>query len=234
MFTWRFTLISENLPSAKTVNNFYLLAFPVNDILAAAWQNQQNDLCAQRRLRSAWASAQSLTTCWAHSEDWLDWADAQADLSLPWAHRSFCWFWCAASYLLYNIIFSASDKVALLIGNSDYRCEELLIAPPYDVQRLTESFRNLEFKVVSLLNLSKTEIETAVLHFCKLIDRNVYVVFYFCGHGFEEDGCYFLVPTDAVHGYGINECVCVESILENFQKKSPPLILMMIDICRKL
>ena len=26
---------------------------------AAAWQNQQNDLCAQRRLRSAWASAQS-------------------------------------------------------------------------------------------------------------------------------------------------------------------------------
>ena len=26
---------------------------------AAAWQNQQNDLCALRRLRSAWASAQS-------------------------------------------------------------------------------------------------------------------------------------------------------------------------------
>ena len=28
-------------------------------IRAASWQNQQNDLCAQRRLRSAWASAQS-------------------------------------------------------------------------------------------------------------------------------------------------------------------------------
>ena len=26
---------------------------------ATAWQNQQNDLCAQRRLRTAWASAQS-------------------------------------------------------------------------------------------------------------------------------------------------------------------------------
>ena len=26
---------------------------------ATTWQNQQNDLCAQRRLRSAWASAQS-------------------------------------------------------------------------------------------------------------------------------------------------------------------------------
>ena len=28
-------------------------------IWAASWQNQQNGMCAQRRLRSAWASAQS-------------------------------------------------------------------------------------------------------------------------------------------------------------------------------
>ena len=28
-------------------------------IWAAAWQNQQNDLCTQQRLRSAWVSAQS-------------------------------------------------------------------------------------------------------------------------------------------------------------------------------
>ena len=26
------------------------------------------------------------------SEDRSDWADAKADLSLRWAHRSFCWF----------------------------------------------------------------------------------------------------------------------------------------------
>ena len=31
---------------------------------------------------------------------WSDWADAQADLSLPWAHRSFCWFCHAAAQLL--------------------------------------------------------------------------------------------------------------------------------------
>ena len=51
-------------------------------IWAASWQNQQNDLCTQQRLRSAWASAQSgqsslsawrklwsLATHWGHSED---------------------------------------------------------------------------------------------------------------------------------------------------------------------
>ena len=30
----------------------------LNSKWAAAWQNQQNDLCAQRRLTSSWASAQ--------------------------------------------------------------------------------------------------------------------------------------------------------------------------------
>ena len=54
----------------------------VKFIWSTSWQNQQNDLCAQRRLRSALASAQSdqsslsvwrnlasLATHWAHSED---------------------------------------------------------------------------------------------------------------------------------------------------------------------
>ena len=49
---------------------------------AASWQNQKNGMCAQQRLRSAWASAQSdqsllsvwrklrsLATHWAHSEN---------------------------------------------------------------------------------------------------------------------------------------------------------------------
>ena len=62
-------------------------------------------LCTQRRLKSAWASAQSdqssLCAQWvakdssflhADSEDWSDWVDAQADLSLRWAHIPFCRF----------------------------------------------------------------------------------------------------------------------------------------------
>ena len=86
-------------------------------IWACAWQNQQNDLCAQRRLRSAWASSLGICPVWsvfvvrlkkpwvlsytlsAHQRLWSDWVDAQADLSIRWAHRSFCWFWCAAAHI---------------------------------------------------------------------------------------------------------------------------------------
>ena len=41
----------------------------------------------------------------ADSKDWLDWANAQADLSLCWAYMPFCWFCHEAAHFvpfLYN------------------------------------------------------------------------------------------------------------------------------------
>ena len=57
-------------------------------------------LCVQRRLRSAWASAQSDQSLrFPHEESlgplrrlWTDWADAQDDLNLRWAHCHFVGF----------------------------------------------------------------------------------------------------------------------------------------------
>ena len=73
-------------------------------------------VCAQRRLRSAWASRtvwseSSLCAQWvakdpsflhADSEDWSDWAEAQADLSLRWAHSHFISF--VMSRLIYCLM----------------------------------------------------------------------------------------------------------------------------------
>ena len=79
----------------------------------ASWQNQQNGMGAQRRLRSAWASAQSrvfavrMKKAWVLSypssalrRHWSDRADAQADLSLRWAHMPFSWFCHEAAQLV--------------------------------------------------------------------------------------------------------------------------------------
>ena len=65
-------------------------------------------MCALRRLRSDWAGCSESLLCaqWvakdpsflhADSEDWSDWADAQADPSLRWVHMPFCWFCQAAA-----------------------------------------------------------------------------------------------------------------------------------------
>ena len=72
---------------------------------AAAWQNQQNGKCAQRRLGSAWAFTQpdqSSVCAQMAAKDplllhvdsivWSDLVDAQADLSLCRLHRWFVGF----------------------------------------------------------------------------------------------------------------------------------------------
>ncbi|XP_052099716.1 mucosa-associated lymphoid tissue lymphoma translocation protein 1-like [Mytilus californianus] len=131
--------------------------------------------------------------------------------------------------------FNPSDKVALLIGNFDYRCESPLSAPKSDVYTMAEIFRSLDFKVVSLLNLTKLEMQSAVEEFVKLIGSEVYAVFYFCGHGFEEEAKCYLVPPDARHGYTVEDCVCAEDVLsqmQNYTETSPALIVLILDICR--
>ena len=94
------------------VFHFYVISW------ACKWQNQQNDLCIQWRLRSAWASAQSdqsllwallgqqgpkLSSC-GQQRLWSDWAD----LSLRWAQRSICWFCHGVAQLL---MFSSKHSV---------------------------------------------------------------------------------------------------------------------------
>ena len=49
------------------------------------------------RMKKHWVHNYSLS---AERRLWSDWADAQADLSLCWAHMSFCWF--CHIYLYFN------------------------------------------------------------------------------------------------------------------------------------
>ena len=44
----------------------------------------------------------------ADSEDWLDWADAQADLSVRWAHMPFCWFCHEVAQMFFSVILELS------------------------------------------------------------------------------------------------------------------------------
>ena len=56
------------------------------------------------RMQKAWVLSYPLSV---QRRLWPDWADAQADLSLRWAHIPFCWF-CheAAQCIIQNFIFS--------------------------------------------------------------------------------------------------------------------------------
>ncbi|EMP32046.1 Mucosa-associated lymphoid tissue lymphoma translocation protein 1 [Chelonia mydas] len=128
---------------------------------------------------------------------------------------------------------TATDKVALLMGNMNYLHHKHLKAPMVDVHELTNLLRQLDFKVVSLLDLSKDEMQMAVNEFLLLLDKGVYGLLYYAGHGYENFGNSFMVPIDAPRSYTSEHCLCVQSVLQSMQQRQTGLNIFLLDMCRK-
>ncbi|XP_042303782.1 mucosa-associated lymphoid tissue lymphoma translocation protein 1, partial [Sceloporus undulatus] len=128
---------------------------------------------------------------------------------------------------------SAVDKVALLMGNMSYCNHPKLKAPLVDVYDLTNLLRQLDFKVVSLLDLTEPEMRNAVNEFLLLLDKGVYGLLYYAGHGYENYGNSFMVPIDAPNPYRAANCLCVQNILRLMQEKDTGLNVFLLDMCRK-
>ncbi|XP_060136328.1 mucosa-associated lymphoid tissue lymphoma translocation protein 1 isoform X1 [Zootoca vivipara] len=127
----------------------------------------------------------------------------------------------------------AVDKVALLMGNMSYYNHPKLKAPLVDVYELTNLLRQLDFKVVSLLDLTEPEMRNAVDEFLLLLDKGVYGLLYYAGHGYENYGNSFMVPLDAPNPYRAANCLCVQNILKRMQEKDTGLNVFLLDMCRK-
>ncbi|NXS48520.1 MALT1 protein, partial [Balaeniceps rex] len=128
---------------------------------------------------------------------------------------------------------AATDKVALLIGNMHYLHHKQLKAPMVDVHALSALLRQLDFKVVSLLDLCKAEMQMAVNEFLLLLDKGVYGLLYYAGHGYENFGNSFMVPIDAPSSYTSAHCLCVQRVLRSMQQRRTGLNIFLLDMCRK-
>uniref|UniRef100_A0A3P8QJJ3 MALT paracaspase 1 n=1 Tax=Astatotilapia calliptera TaxID=8154 RepID=A0A3P8QJJ3_ASTCA len=142
-------------------------------------------------------------------------------------------FYYIHHFLPFMCLIPATDKVALLIGNLSYQNHPQLKAPMVDVYDLTNLLRQLNFKVVSLLDLTESEMRNAVDEFLLLLHKGVYGLLYYAGHGYENYGNSFMVPVDAPNPYRSANCLCVQSILKLMQEKETDLNVFLLDMCRK-
>ncbi|XP_033823983.1 mucosa-associated lymphoid tissue lymphoma translocation protein 1 isoform X2 [Periophthalmus magnuspinnatus] len=127
---------------------------------------------------------------------------------------------------------TATDKVALLIGNLNYAHLRPLTAPVVDVHELGLLLQQMDFRVLSLLDLTAQQMSSAVDNFIQLLDTGVYGLFYYAGHGFERAGRNYLVPIDAPQPYNTSTCVCVQRIMGKMQEKNTALSVILLDACR--
>ncbi|XP_024279377.1 mucosa-associated lymphoid tissue lymphoma translocation protein 1 isoform X4 [Oncorhynchus tshawytscha] len=127
---------------------------------------------------------------------------------------------------------TATDKVALLIGNLNYSHHPDLMAPTMDVHELANLLQQLGFRVVSLLDLTREEMLAAIDKFLLLLDRGVYALFYYAGHGYERLGRNYLVAIDAPQPYRSENCVCVQRVMCKMQERRTALNVVLLDTCR--
>ena len=134
-----------------------------------------------------------------------------------------------------NIVYKAADKLALLIGVSTYQRHGIpLPAVKNDIQETARVLKEMQFKVVSLLDLTLEEMHDAVGMFYELLSEDVYTVFYCAGHGFiGSNRLHYLIPWDARPDVSPSECLCMESVEQRIQQKKPKLMVFCLDICRR-
>jgi len=88
-------------------------------------------------------------------------------------------------------------RVALVIGNGDYRSAPKLVNPPNDAADIVQALRKLKFEVIEGRNLDHAGMDGAVRQFGRALDGADLALFYYAGHGLQVDGKNYLVPVDA-------------------------------------
>jgi hypothetical protein len=94
---------------------------------------------------------------------------------------------------------SAERRVALVVGNSNYKNAAPLPNPANDAAAIAATLKGAGFDVVdSRLDLQATDMRRALREFADQARGADVAVVYYAGHGIEIDGTNYLIPTDAM------------------------------------
>jgi hypothetical protein len=129
---------------------------------------------------------------------------------------------------------------ALVIGNSTYVHAGQIPSAALDAERVAERLTRLGFEVKVVLGVaSSRQFEDEILPvFRQTVEPGDLVVFYFSGHGFTYGPDNFLAPLDLPltlrESQVVDVAISVENLEDYFGKRTPGLIVLLIDACRTI
>jgi uncharacterized caspase-like protein len=100
-------------------------------------------------------------------------------------------------FSLLPVLVSAADRVALVIGMSDYKTVVKLDNTLNDARGISETLRKIGFQVTTALDVKGETLRTIVDEFSFRSETADLALIYFAGHGVEVQGENFLIPIDA-------------------------------------
>jgi caspase domain-containing protein len=128
----------------------------------------------------------------------------------------------------------ATDRYALVIGNSAYQNVPKLANPTRDSNEVAAALERLKFKVTRLNDANVVQMNDAIVEFGKQAEGAQMAVIFYAGHGIEASGENWLIPVDAklaTQADASSEAVSVRSLNAQVAKASQ-LGLIILDACR--
>ena len=127
-------------------------------------------------------------------------------------------------------------KMALLIGNNDYRRREnQLSSSRSNAEDMSTMLKSINVDVKIACDVDKHAMVGIIADFSRIIRDHELVLFYFCGHGCHIDGKNYLIPADDGHIETkrdvIDFAISVDSVLSRLVERNPSYATVMILDC---
>jgi hypothetical protein len=132
----------------------------------------------------------------------------------------------------------AEKRVALVIGNDDYKNVPKLQKAVNDARAMGDTLKQLGFTVMVAENQNRQQFSQSLLAFDNALGPGDTAFFFYAGHGFEIAGQNFLLPTDVPAATEGQEelvrdaSVLADRIVERLQNKKVRTSILVFDACR--
>lgn len=132
----------------------------------------------------------------------------------------------------------AQERLALVVGNSDYGSVSPLDNPSHDARLIAETLEGLEFEVTLLLDSNQAEMKRGISQFGRDLRKagpDATGLFYYAGHGVQSYGTNYLLPVDvALEDAADLDLMAVEaqSVLRQMFSARNKTNIMILDACR--
>ncbi len=129
---------------------------------------------------------------------------------------------------------AAAKRIALVIGNSDYKETAALPNPRNDAMDMALSLKRLEFEVLEGIDLDKRAMERLIRQFDQAIVDADIAIFFYAGHAMQIAGQNLLLPIDArlsSEGDVDFETLPLSLVLQRMERNAKT-SLIFLDACR--
>ena len=128
----------------------------------------------------------------------------------------------------------AAKRIALVIGNSDYKNAPRLFNPRNDANAIAAALTKLDFEVIKGLDLNKRQTLQTFNEFRKKVQATDVALLFYAGHGLQVSGENYLIPTDASPGSELElkaQAMRLATILKMMENPNR-ISIVLLDACR--